>query len=370
MAKPTNPAVLLAWGDDLLLIEESVDALARALAGSGEGAPDRIRLKAEGRGSGNGSVVLSELAQRLATGGLFGGGTLVVVAGAGRFAQTKELRAGVAAALANIAPGNAVALVDQRARRALANIAPGNAVALVDQRARRPNLRGEHPEGPGELGGMVLDVGGAVVGCVSPGPGELAPWISARAKVAGREIAGDAAREIAERLGAEVREPDLDRSGVRMTAAVELEKLMLAVPSGAISVRDVDALVADRGIGSLFAFADAIVARNGPLTAKHLGRAIAEPGPMVVATLHRKFRELAQIHGAVIEDGQPIGQVAREIGIHEYPAKKLAEAARRWSGRQIADAITALVELDAISKGGGERAWGPALTSWSAARIG
>ncbi len=350
MAKPTNPAVLLAWGDDLLLIEESVDALSKALAGSGEGAPDRIRLKAEGRGSGNGSVVLSELAQRLATGGLFGGGTLVVVAGAGRFAQTKELRAGVAAALANIAPGNAV--------------------ALVDQRARRPNLRGEHPEGPGELGGMVLDVGGAVVGCISPGPGELAPWISARVKVTGREIAGDAAREIAERLGAEVREPDLDRSGVRMTAAVELEKLMLTVPSGAISVRDVDALVADRGIGSLFAFADAIVARNGPLTAKHLGRAIAEPGPMVVATLHRKFRDLAQIHGAVIEDGQPVGQVAREIGIHEHPAKKLAEAARRWSGRQIADAITALVELDAISKGGGKRAWGPALTSWSAARIG
>jgi hypothetical protein len=28
------------------------------------------------------------------------------------------------------------------------------------------------------------------------------------------------------------------------------------------------------------------------------------------------------------------------------------------------------VELDAISKGDGERAWGPALTRWSATRIG
>ncbi|MEO0063766.1 MAG: hypothetical protein RLZZ377_190, partial [Chloroflexota bacterium] len=35
MAKPTNPAVLLAWGDDLLLIEEAVDQLAKGLAGGG-----------------------------------------------------------------------------------------------------------------------------------------------------------------------------------------------------------------------------------------------------------------------------------------------------------------------------------------------
>jgi DNA polymerase III delta subunit len=55
--------------------------------------------------------------------------------------------------------------------------------------------------------------------------------------------------------------------------------------------------------------------------------------------------------------------------MHEFPAGKLAEAARKWSSAEIADAINSLVELDAISKGDGERAWGPALTRWSAARI-
>ena len=59
MAKPTNPSVLLAWGDDLLLIEEAVDALAQSLADGGMGAPDRVRLKAEGRGAGDGAAVLS-----------------------------------------------------------------------------------------------------------------------------------------------------------------------------------------------------------------------------------------------------------------------------------------------------------------------
>ena len=350
MAKPTNPSVLLAWGDDLLLIEEAVDALAQSLADGGMGAPDRVRLKAEGRGAGDGAAVLSTLAQKLGTGGLFGGGTLVVVAGAGRLARTKELRAGVA--------------------NALATIAPGNAVAFVDQRSRRPNLRGARPDGPGELGLLVQDVGGSVLPCVSPAQGELASWIVQRAKAAGREISGEAAKEMAERLGAEVREPDLDRSGFRMTAAIELEKLALAVPSGAIPLKAVQLLVADRGLGSLFAFADAIVARSGPLAARHLGRAISEPGPMVVATLHRKLRDLAQIHGAVIEEGKSVGQVARELGMHEFPAGKLADAARRWSSKEIADAITGLVELDAVSKGDGERAWGPALTRWSAARIG
>ena len=349
MAKPTNPAVLLAWGDDLLLIEEAVDALAQQLAAGGMGAPDRVRLKAEGRGSGDGAAVLSNLAQKLGTGGLFGGGSLMVVAGAGRLARTKELRGGVASALANIAPGNAV--------------------ALVDQRARRPNLRAARPDGPGELGLLVQDVGGAVLSCISPGPGELASWVLQRAQAAGREIAGDAAKDIAERLGAEVREPDLDRSGMRMTAAVELEKLMLAMPTGTIPLKAVQLLVADRGVGSLFAFADAIVARSGPLAARHLGRAISEPGPMVVATLHRKMRDLAQIHGATVVEGASVATAARTIGMHEFPARKLAEAARKWSSTEIADAINGLVELDAISKGDGERAWGPALTRWSAARI-
>jgi len=348
----TAAPILLAWGDDFLLIEEAVAAFAeRAAAEDATGtAPERVRLRAEGRGSGDASGVLDELRRRVATGGLFGGGTICVVAGAGRLGRTKELREGLGALLSTMAPGNGV--------------------VLVDHRAKRPNLRAARPDGPGELATIVRDRGGKVVECISPAPGELASWILARAKAAGREIAGDAAKEIAQRIGSEVREPDLDRSGMRMTAAIELEKLMLAVPSGPITLRAVDALVADRGVGSLFAFADAIVARSGALVAKHLLRAVAEPGPMVVATLHRKMRDLAQVHGATVVEGLTAAQAARRIGMHEFPAGKLAEAARRWRAEEIAEAMDGLVELDAIAKGDGERAWGPALTRWSAARVG
>lgn len=342
----------LAWGDDLLLIEEAIDVLTAQLAAGdagGGGLPDRVRLRAEGRGSGDAVALIGELRERLGTGGLFGGGTLITVAGAGRLARTKESRALLSAALDAAAPGNAL--------------------LLVDHRARRPNLRGARPDGPGELALVVEAAGGSVLACISPGPGELPAWLLARAKAAGREIAGDAAKALSERLGAEVREPDLDRSGMRMAAAMELEKLLLAVPSGPVTLKAVEALVVDRGIGSLFAFADAVIARSGPQIARHLGRAVGEPGPVVVATLHRKLRDLAQIHGAVVEEGQPIAQVARSLGMHEFPAGKIAEAARRWSGAEIVAAIEGLVELDAIAKGDGERAWGPALTRWSAARI-
>ena len=341
----------LAWGDDLLLIEEAIDALAAKLTAAdagGGGAPDRVRLRAEGRGAGDAVTLIGEIRERLGTGGLFGGGTLITVAGAGKLARSKELRTLLAAALDGAAPGNAL--------------------LLIDHRARRPNLRGTRPDGPGELALVVEAAGGTVVPCVSPGPGELPSWLMARAKAAGREIAGDAAKAISERLGSEVREPDLDRSGIRMSAAIELEKLLLAVPSGPVSLKAVEALVADRGIGSLFAFADAVIARSGPLVARHLGRAVSEPGPVVVATLHRKLRDLAQIHGAVVEEGGTVAQVARSLGMHEFPAGKLAEAARRWSANEIVAAIEGLVELDAIAKGDGERAWGPALTRWSAAR--
>ena len=103
--------ILLAWGDDLLLIEEAVAALGARMAAEdamGGGLPEKVRLKAEGRGSGDGAEVLGELRRRLGTGGLFGGGSLMVVAGAGRLGRTKDLRANLTDTLANMAPGNGV----------------------------------------------------------------------------------------------------------------------------------------------------------------------------------------------------------------------------------------------------------------------
>ncbi|MEY4045837.1 MAG: hypothetical protein RIR19_306 [Chloroflexota bacterium] len=74
--------ILLAWGDDLLLIEEAVAALGARMAAEdpmGGGLPEKVRLKAEGRGSGDGAEVLGELRRRLGMGGLVGGGSPMVV---------------------------------------------------------------------------------------------------------------------------------------------------------------------------------------------------------------------------------------------------------------------------------------------------
>jgi DNA polymerase III delta subunit len=130
----------------------------------------------------------------------------------------------------------------------------------------------------------------------------------------------------------------------------------------------VSALVADRQAGSLFAFADAIVARDGGRIARHLGRALAEPGPVVITTLHRRLRDLVAVHGAVRLDGRSISDVATEQGLHEYAAGKLAEVAGRWSQGELIDALEGLVTLDAIAKGSEPGDYPSALTRWAAAQ--
>jgi hypothetical protein len=56
--------ILLAWGDDLLLIEEAVAALGARMAAEdpmGGGLPEKVRLKAEGRSSEQAVSTLGEL---------------------------------------------------------------------------------------------------------------------------------------------------------------------------------------------------------------------------------------------------------------------------------------------------------------------
>lgn len=332
-------ALLLTSGDDLLLLDEAVQTLGVELAAGAlvAGPLERVELRGD---------QLDELATMAATGSLFGNGTLLVVRD-----------------VAGIARG---AAAKQRLAAIFASIAPGNGIALVDAKSRRPSTR--DADGGGELAALVAAAGGRVVAALSPMPGELAPWLRNRARLLGRELTTPAAQLLAQRLGAELREPDVDRRALRLAGASELAKLMLAIPEGAIAPGAVSALVADRHAGSLFAFADAIVARDGNLIARHLGRALAEPGPVVITTLHRRLRDLIAVHGAIRLDGRSVSEVASEQKIHEFVAGKLAEAAGRWDQAELIATLEGLVTLDAIAKGSEPGDYAASLTRWSAAQ--
>jgi DNA polymerase III delta subunit len=332
-------SLLLATGDDLLLLDEAVRALGAELAAAAliSGPLERVELRGD---------QLGELAAMAATGSLFGNGTLLVVRD-----------------LATIARG---AEAKRRLTAIFAALAPGNGIAFLDPKRRRPNPR--DGEGGGELGALVRAAGGRIVTALSPTPGELAPWLRERARSMGREITLPAASLLAERLGAELREPDVDRRALRLAAGSELAKLMLAIPEGPIYPGAVRALVADRQTGSLFAFADAIVARNGEQIARHLSRALAEPGPVVVTTLHRRLRDLIALHGGLRLDGRSVSEIAAEQGIHEFVAGKLAAVVSRWEQEELISALEGLVTIDAIAKGAAPGDYASALTRWSAAQ--
>ncbi len=161
VAAPTAPLGYY-WGDDSYGVARGPDALAARLAGGGP-ALDRVRL------SGS-STSADEIAEKVATATMFGGGTLVVVAEPAPLVVNKPLAARLVAVFDAVADGNGLAFLD-----------------LVDGTARRPaSLEA--------LRNAVAAAGGDVREFKAPTREGMARWISDRAAERGIRIAGACGR--------------------------------------------------------------------------------------------------------------------------------------------------------------------------------
>src|ERR1035437_8250813 len=170
------------WGDDSYGVNHAPDALAKWLAGDGPPL-DCLRLS----GSGSGATSAAEIAEKVATATMFGGGTLVVVSEPAGLVSSKPLAAKLTDAIASVAPGNGLAFLDS-----------------VDGTARRPaSLEA--------LRKSIVEAGGHVQEFVAPTRDQMARWIGDRAKERDIRIAPAAAALLAERVGANVKERDVDR---------------------------------------------------------------------------------------------------------------------------------------------------------------
>jgi DNA polymerase III delta subunit len=321
----TAPALYI-WGDDELLAGRLVDRFAAALA-TELGTPlERWPIRGEQATAGPQSA---DLAERLATAVLFGGGTLAVVTRPGALARRNDTRDRVLGAIATMAPGNAVVFVEET----------------------RSNAKGP---GPRKLADAVTAFGGRIVSAMGPRPTALGAWIETEARDRGLALAPGTARELADRLGARVTDGDVDRRYVSRIACGELDKLALrhAIDSGPVTPDDVRALVADSTPGSVWALTDAVGERRGDAALTALDRLLdSTPEPVLLAVLHRRIVELLEL-GDRLEAGSALPAAAREMGVtSEFRAKTLAAQARRWSGRELAEALAGLVTLDAMTKG-------------------
>jgi DNA polymerase III delta subunit len=157
---------------------------------------------------------------------------------------------------------------------------------------------------------------------------------------------------LAERVGAYVRESDVDRRRQTELANAELEKLSLYRPDAPIGREDVDALVAEAVPGSTWAFLDAVGSRRAAEAGTLVRRLLGEPTPMpvLITQIHRRLRELIVIREHITA-GTKTPDLVRELKLQPFRAQKLSEQARTWQPEELDAAFADLYALDLLSKG-------------------
>lgn len=272
--------------------------------------------------------MLGEVEQRLATAPLFGGGTLVVVRQPDSVIREGASRLRLLALIETVPEGNGLCFTELVAAGAKA------------------------PPGGGAVARAVQAAGGLVRAFPALTRMQMEAWITSRAGELGVTIAPGVARLLAERIGAYVRESDVDRRRQAEVADQELQKLALFRPGGTITRDDVIALVTEAIPGSVWAFLDAVGqrrARDATILAERLLEG-AIPPPVLISQLHRRLRELVLVREH-IDTGSSGPALMRAMKLQPYRAQKLEEQARRWKADELVEALEGLLELDLASKG-------------------
>ncbi len=280
----------------------------------------------------------------MATATLFGGGALVVIAEPGPLVATKPLQARTVELLGAVAPGNGLAFLD-----------------TVDATTRRPaSLEA--------LRKAVAEAGGEVREFTAPTRDQMARWIEERAREREIRISGPAAALLAERVGANVRERDVDRRRQGELAVAELEKLALYRLDGPITPEDVKALVTDVVPGSTWAFLDAVGLRRTAEALALAQRLESVPGPLLITHLHRRIKDLIEI-GDMLASGASAATIVRTLKLNPYRAERLAEQARTWALPELDAALTDLLALDEALKDRGEARRRISVALWIAEHV-
>ena len=333
----TVPALAYFWGEDAFGLNHAADAYAAELAADSGQPLDLWRTSADeddssdGSGAGSGrrrARTLEQIELRLATATLFSSGTVVVVRQPALILREQASREQLMKLLDAVAPGNALAFTDLIAS---GGKGPAQAAILRDAVAERGGRVGEFP---------------------APSRERMEAWIGTRGKELNATFAAGAVHLLAERVGAYVREGDVDRRRQTELANAELEKLALYRPDSPITREDVDALVGEAVPGSTWAFLDAIGTRRTAQAATLVGRLLSEamPMPVLITQVHRRLRDLIIIREHLDAGTRPPGLI-REMKLQPFRAQKLTEQARAWEQEELDKALDDLYQLDLLSKG-------------------
>lgn len=172
----------------------------------------------------------------------------------------------------------------------------------------------------------------------------LVRWVARHARSQGLELPEDVARSLADRC-----------AGDKARLARETEKLALYVYEGPATVEDVEALCPPDVQSNIFAFVDALAAGKQGEAIRLLEALVSngEPPMRIMYMIRRQFQLIARSR-ALSGRGMSRSEVAKELKVPPFVARKLEEQGRGIDGEEQERALGLVLDLESGLKGGSE----------------
>ena len=172
----------------------------------------------------------------------------------------------------------------------------------------------------------------------------LVQWVVGHAKRLGLDLPDDVAGNLIDRC-----------SGDKMRLASETEKLALYVGEGRATGEDVEALCPPDVQSNIFAFVDSLAAGERGKALRLLEALIStcEPPLRLTYMIRRQFALMARAH-ALSERGASQREVASELRVPPFVARKLVEQARGLGEEELERALALVLDLERGLKGGSD----------------
>jgi len=315
--------VYLFYGEEALLMDEALTALARAIDPGDSGWQRELF---DGEEATPGLVAVAA-----AQGSLFGGRRLVIAKNIGWLdKKEKKGESGREKESAKSDKDNADETAPLLAYLQDAN--PDTCLALtvrgsVDKRRKLVQL---------------IQKKGRLIECATPKGAEKDMWLAQRFKAAGFR----AERQALAYIG-------FNTANLSQMAA-EVDKLCLyCADKGEITLADAEAVVAKSSLSTIFELTDAAAAKNAAKACacyRQLRRQ-GEEEQKIFAMLAAQFRNMLLTRD-LLAQGCRTDEIASRLSLHPFVAEKCSRACRAFSQRQLIKALEMLLAADIAQKSG------------------
>jgi DNA polymerase-3 subunit delta len=185
-----------------------------------------------------------------------------------------------------------------------------------------------------------------------PDAKQLAGWVQARARKLGLQLESGAVRLLAQTVGGQGDQRARENLDTWALAA-ELDKLAAYAKGEVIRERDVRELSPVLRQQKSYLLSDAVAEKRPAAATKLLAELLGqrEPGQLVIANIAGRYRRLA-IARDMLDRGEPVSAIGRELGSSGYALERLVEQAGRYSPEDIRAAYQRIVEAEFSHKTG------------------